>query len=74
LKTIPFEARGVAQVIEHLSSKCEALSSNSSTTKKREDYLLKMAIFEITKIITLKLGMVVHTYNPSTQEIEAEEY
>jgi hypothetical protein len=22
----------------------------------------------------LKLGMVVHTYNPSTQEIEAEEY
>jgi hypothetical protein len=28
-------AGGVAQVIEYLSSKCEALSSNSSTAKKK---------------------------------------
>jgi hypothetical protein len=28
----------VAQVVEHLSSKCEALSSNSNTSKKEEHW------------------------------------
>jgi hypothetical protein len=30
-----FRNGGVAQVVEHLLSKCEALSSNPSTKKKR---------------------------------------
>jgi hypothetical protein len=29
------KAGGVAQVVEHLSSKCEALSSNSNTEEKK---------------------------------------
>jgi hypothetical protein len=33
LQNIGWRAGGVAQVVEHLLSKCEALSSNPSTTK-----------------------------------------
>jgi hypothetical protein len=34
--TIQNKAGGVAQVVEHLPSKCESLSSNSNTAKKRK--------------------------------------
>jgi hypothetical protein len=34
-------AVGVAQVIEYLCSKCEALSSNPSITKQRERFQIK---------------------------------
>jgi hypothetical protein len=30
-----FQRWGVSKVVEHLSSKCEALSSNPNTTKKK---------------------------------------
>jgi hypothetical protein len=36
LKNTPFGVGGVTQVIEHLPSKCEALSSNPSTAKKEK--------------------------------------
>jgi hypothetical protein len=50
-------AGGVAQVVEYLPSKFEALSSNPSTSNK----------------IKFGLGVVVHAYTPTTQEAETEE-
>jgi hypothetical protein len=37
-----FEAGDVAQVVEHLPSKCKALSSNPSTAKKVSFLRIKM--------------------------------
>jgi hypothetical protein len=34
-------------VVEHLPSKCEALSSNSSTTKKKKDQYGKLYVYFI---------------------------
>jgi hypothetical protein len=34
-------AGGVAQVVEHLPSKCEALSSNHSVNKKKKEIIKK---------------------------------
>jgi hypothetical protein len=33
--------RGVAQVVEHLFSKCEALNSNPNTTKKTQKFFIQ---------------------------------
>jgi hypothetical protein len=40
---------GMAQVVDHLPSKCEALNSNPSTTKKKKKAtsLIPIAILEI---------------------------
>jgi hypothetical protein len=40
LKVFRFGAGHVAQALEHLSNKLEALTSNSSTTKKKKCYIL----------------------------------
>jgi hypothetical protein len=54
----------VIQVIEHVFIKFEALSSKPSTTKKKEE--------KEEEEETCMKPMVVHDYNPSTLETEAE--
>jgi hypothetical protein len=60
LKYFPEVAGGVAQAAQHLLSKHKALSSNPSTAKQTN----KKHAFQ-------KPGLMVHVYNPSTQESEA---
>jgi hypothetical protein len=72
----------VAQAEEHLLSKCEALNSNPSATKKthkKSQELEASVLQEVRRAVELNRYyradvclrcMVVHAYNPSTWETE----
>jgi hypothetical protein len=48
-------AEGVAQGVERLPTKCEAVSSNPSTTKKKKKYILNIISVHLLKSMLLTM-------------------
>jgi hypothetical protein len=54
----------VAQVVEHLPSKCEALNSDPSTEKGKKKNRMRLGVLDINKLGVLLFKFIFH---PDTQ-------
>jgi hypothetical protein len=67
---VTVRAKGMAQVINHLPSNCEALSSNLNTATKKEKLKIKRKTNYLIVNPKLRPNSVLHIYYLTTTPVE----